>query len=120
MSADRSEKNAENRFGGRLRSGGHNAGRSAQGSGLRDAIAFLNRESVSLPAPEAPPWEARPNPAGTPAPHRPDPPLAPVRELRPPAAHPAQMPGQMPAPLGNGSQFPVAPDQQHPQWPATR
>src|SRR4051794_24997758 len=70
MSADRSEKSeksekgTENRFSGRLRSGGHNAGRSAQGSGLRDAIAFLNRESVSLPAPEAPPWEARPNPGG--------------------------------------------------------
>ncbi|NUR62139.1 MAG: Flp pilus assembly complex ATPase component TadA [Catenulispora sp.] len=160
MSADRSEKSseksneksAENRFGGRLRSGGHNAGRSAQGSGLRDAIAFLNRESVSLPAPEAPPWEARPNPAGTgptglgpagpmgpmgpagpanPAQHRPDPPLAPVRELRPPTMHP----GPAPAPMVNGAQFPVAPEQQrpqlpqppqhaqhpqHPQWPATR
>ncbi|GAA2019434.1 hypothetical protein GCM10009839_14890 [Catenulispora yoronensis] len=116
MSADRSEKNQDgNRFSGRLRSGGHNAGRSAQGSGLRDAIAFLNRESVSLPPPEAPPWEARPNPGGPGGQHRTEPPLAPVRELRPPS-----VPGGQPPAVINGAQFPVAPDQHNPQWPATR
>ena len=140
--AERGESTGSNRFSGRLRAGGHNAGRSVQGSGLRDAIAFLNRESVSLPKPEAPHWEARPNPAGpaqTQAPpppprRRPEPPLAPVRELRPPAPHPAAA-----APMVHGAPYPAeletgqhAPHEQydprgpqpqpaqHGQWPATR
>ncbi|MEZ0106054.1 Flp pilus assembly CpaF family ATPase [Catenulispora sp. EB89] len=68
------------------------SGRSDQVSELRDAIAFLNRESVALPDPGTPPWEDHPQAD----PSRPTtggqkPPLAPVRELGPaqgrPAAH---------------------------------
>ena len=75
--------------------GGGNPGRTRGGgrndhvSGLRDAIAFLNRESVALPDPGTPPWESHP-PADPlpPAAGGPKPPLAPVRELGPAQARP--------------------------------
>lgn len=90
-------------------------GRSDQVSELRDAIAFLNRESVSLPDPATPPWENQnqnqnqsrqpgepPAPAGGPKP-----PPAPVRELGPspdrPPSH-ALPPGPPPV-VGNAMQF---------------
>jgi Flp pilus assembly CpaF family ATPase len=122
-------------FGGRARGGG----RSEHVSGLRDAIAFLNRESVALPDPGAPPWESRPpandvnTPNTPPAPASgPKPPLAPVREFRqstgrppthalPPAAKPSALPGPPapPAPtVENNARFQSASGAERRQLPA--
>lgn len=110
---------------GRMRGGG----RSDHVSGLRDAIAFLNRESITLPDPGTPPWESHPpadpraaapggpgapsgpGDSGAPgspgSPGGPKPSLAPVRELGPaqgrPPAH-ALPPGPPPI-VDNALQF---------------
>jgi Flp pilus assembly CpaF family ATPase len=93
-------------FGGRARGGG----RSEHVSGLRDAIAFLNRESVALPDPGTPPWESRPPANAAPAsPAGQKPPLAPVRELRPaPGRQPAHALPPAPAPSGQPAPVPSA------------
>ena len=86
MPADKNDPRHAQGGSGRTRG----SGRSDHVSGLRDAIAFLNRESVALPDPGTPPWENHP-PADppSPAPAGPRPPLAPVRELEPPPGRPA-------------------------------
>ena len=58
-SRSENSRRENSRFSGRVRIG-QNEGRGDRQEGLRDAIAFLNRDSVALPTPEAPPWESRP------------------------------------------------------------
>ncbi|ACU77561.1 type II secretion system protein E [Catenulispora acidiphila DSM 44928] len=96
------------------------SGRSEHVSGLRDAIAFLNRESIALPDPGTPPWEGR-QPADPPpsAAGGPKPPLAPVRELGPaqgrPPAH--ALPPAPPPVVGNAMQFRSSPGASRRQLP---
>ena len=93
--------------GGGLPGRARGVGRSDHVSGLRDAIAFLNRESVTLPDPGTPPWESQARADPPPPASGPKPPLAPVRELRPPqgrsGAH-ALPPGKPPL-VENALQF---------------
>jgi Flp pilus assembly CpaF family ATPase len=127
MSADRNDgARSENssRFSGRMRV---TPGRGdQQQTGLRDAIAFLNRDSVALPPPEMPPWAQQPQ--------QPDPPLAPVRELRPGVPGRAGGPGSpvVPGdprstqngthrmPVENGPQFTTRRDDRPTQSPERR
>ncbi|MBS2538698.1 hypothetical protein KGQ20_38725, partial [Catenulispora sp. NF23] len=104
---------------GRARGGG--SSRYDQVSELRDAIAFLNRESVALPEPGTPPWEGRqpadPPPSAGPGPK---PPLAPVRELRPPPQGRPPSHALPPAPppiVENALQFKGAPSAGRRQLP---
>ena len=86
MPADRNDpRHAQGGGPGRSRG----SGRSDQVSELRDAIAFLNRESVALPDPGTPPWENHPPTDPSRPAAGPKPPLAPVRELGPPQGRPA-------------------------------
>jgi Flp pilus assembly CpaF family ATPase len=124
MPADKIDpRHAQGGGAGRSRGGG----RSEHVSGLRDAIAFLNRESVPLPDPGTPPWEGGP-PAdprtadprtAPPAADGPKPPLAPVRELgAPPGRPPAHaLPAGPPPVVGGALQFHGAPGASRRQLP---